>query len=371
MAKEKVKEGNYPAIVDRRLAQLKYAMDEHKVEAVAITYMPNIRYLTNFSGSSATLFILDDSIHFVTDDRYEEQIKDELFNLPNMQIHIERDIWAPSLQKKLFKGLENLGFEADRMPYSEAVEIRNKVRPVRFKPAPSVCEPFTQPKSPEELAKIKQACKIAEDTFDKMLEIIKPGITENELAMEITYQSRKLGSEKDPFKVIVTSGNRGKYIHGMPTDKKLKTNELIMMNFGATIGGFGSAISRTIAIGKATKEQQKSYTLIGEAIKKASDNVRPGMNGKHLDMLARDIIVKGGYGEQFQHGLGYGIGLVEQEKPIISFRLDDQIVPEDVVLAISPGIYNDKFGMRTQENIRITKNGGEYLTNASEELIII
>ena len=108
-----------------------------------------------------------------------------------------------------------------------------------------------------------------------------------------------------------------------------------------------------------------------ESIKKAAVNVRPGMNGKHLDMIAREVINKAGYEKNFQHGLGYGIGLVEQEKPIITFRLDDQIVPEDVVLAISPGVYNDKFGMRVQENIKITKSGGEFLTNAPEELPII
>lgn len=371
MAKAKEIESTYPSIVDRRLAQIQYAMEEHKVEAVVITYMPNIRYLTNFSGSSAYLFILDDKLHFVTDDRYEEQIKDELYNLPNLTTHINRDVWAPSLQKKILKGIKNLGFEADKMPYADAVEIRNKVRPIKFKPAPYVCEPFTQPKSPEELAYIQEACKIAEATYNKILEFIKPGITEDELAMEISYQSRKLGSERDPFKVIVTSGIRGKYIHGMPSHKKLKANEIVLMNFGATVHGFGSAISRTIALGKATKEQQKAYQLILESIKKASDTVRPGMNGKHLDMVGREVIEQGGYGEFFQHGLGFGIGLVEQEKPIITFRLEDQIVPEDAILAIVPGIYTDKFGMRVQENIKITKNGGIYLTHAPAELPII
>jgi Xaa-Pro aminopeptidase len=269
------------------------------------------------------------------------------------------------------KGIKNLGFEADRMAYAEAVEIRNRIRPIKFKPAPYVCEPFTQPKSDEELEYLKQACDIAERTYEKILDFIKPGITEDELAMEISYQSRKLGSEKDPFKVIVTSGNRGKYIHGMPSDKKLKKNELVMMNFGAQVHGFGSAISRTVAIGKATKEQQKVYSKIMDAIKAAGENVRPGMNGKHLDMIAREIIEKAGYGKNFQHGLGYGIGLVEQENPIITFRKDDQIIPEDVVLAIVPGVYNDKFGMRVQENMKVTKSGGMFLTSAPAEIPVL
>jgi Xaa-Pro aminopeptidase len=371
MAKATSDNNSYPSIVDKRLMQLKYAMEEHKVEAVIITYMPNVRYLTNFSGSSGSLLIHGDNLFFITDDRYEEQIKDELYPLPNLKTHITRDIWDEESQKVILKGIKNVGFEADRMPYSEAVEIRNRIRPVKFKPAPYVCEPFTMPKSVEELEYIKEACRIAEETYEKMLDFIKPGITEDELAMEISYQARKLGSEKDPFKVIVTSGKRGKYIHGMPSDKEIKKNELVMMNFGAQVHGFGSAISRTVALGKATKEQQKVYSKIMEAIQVAAENVRPGMNGKHLDMLAREVIDKAGYGDNFKHGLGYGIGLVEQENPIITFRKDDQIVPEDVVLAIVPGVYNDKFGMRVEENIKVTKSGGEFLTNAPKEIPII
>ncbi len=370
--KKKAEIPKYPELVDRRLTQIRFTMEENKIDAIVVTYLPNIRYLTNFSGSAATLFIRQDGMDFVTDDRYEEQIKTELYPLSNLKTHISRDVWEYAVKKKLFKNIGALGFEADRMPYSEAVEIRNKIRPVKFKPTPGEIEPFTMPKSPEELNNIKDACKIAEDVYDKILGMIKPGMTEKEIANEISYLSRQMGSEGEPFDIIVVSGERGSLVHGKPSDKKLKKNEIILVDFGCKVNGFGSDITRTFALGKATKEQQSIYKLLNDAKKAAIEYVRPGMNGKNLDESARSMIEKAGYGKYFQHSLGHGIGLVAHEKPIITFRMADQIVPEDSVLAIEPGIYlPNKFGMRVEDNIHVTRNGGEYLTKAPDELPVL
>jgi Xaa-Pro aminopeptidase len=272
----------------------------------------------------------------------------------------------------MLKDIEVLGFEADRMPYAQAVDIRNQIRPVKFKPAPQVVEPYTMPKAPEELENIKKACKMAEQVYEKMLDIIKPGITEKEIATEIAYQGRLLGSEGDPFDIIVTSGQRGALVHGTPSDKKIRKNDIILMDFGCIANGFGSDISRTVAVGKATKEQQKVYKLLREAEMKAINDVRPGMKGATLDGISRDMIKDAGYGDNFKHSLGHGIGLVAHEMPIITFRKDDQIIPEECVLAIEPGIYiADKFGMRVEDNILVTRNGGEQLTDAPDEIPVI
>ncbi|MFP4528350.1 MAG: M24 family metallopeptidase [Candidatus Kapaibacterium sp.] len=213
---------------------------------------------------------------------------------------------------------------------------------------------------------------MAEDVYEIILDFIKPGVSEKEIATEIAYQSRKLGSEGDPFDIIVVSGNRGALVHGTPSDKKIKKNELVLMDFGCIVNGFGSDITRTVAVGKATKEQQKLYKLLRDAEVKAMDEVRPGMKGANLDAIARDMIKDAGFGDNFQHSLGHGIGLVAHEMPIITFRKEDQIVPEDCVLAIEPGVYiPDKFGIRVEDNILVTRNGGERLTNAPDELPVI
>ena len=372
VAKTVEPESSYPKIVDRRFHQLRFNMEENKVEAIVITHLPNIRYLTNYSGSSAYLIVTPDEIHFFTDDRYEEQIKTELYELPNMTTHITRDIWSYLMKNKVLQKMQSLGFEADVMAYSDAVEIRNKIRPIKFKPITNPVERFTQPKSPEELEYIKQACVIAEQTFDKILGFIQPGISEMDIATEIAYQSRKLGSEGDPFDIIVVSGPRGGLVHGQPSDRKVKKNDIVLMDFGAKVHGFGSDITRTICVGKPTKDQKAVYQLVFEAKQAAIDSVRPGMNAKILDAVARNIIEKAGYGDKFQHSLGHGIGLVAHEKPIITFRMDDQIIPEDCVIAIEPGVYlPDKFGCRIEDNVFVTRSGGVMLTHASEEMICI
>lgn len=368
----KVDKTAYPKLVNRRLEQVRFLMEEYKVDALVVTYLPNIRYLTSFSGSAATLFILNDSLHFVTDDRYEEQIKDELYALPNLKTHISRDPWSVIKKNKELKKIASMGFEADRMSYSGAVDIRNKIRPVKFKPMPGEIEPFTMPKAEEELESIKKACELAEKTFEKILEIVKPGMTEKELANEIAYQSRLLGSEGDPFDIICVSGIRGALVHGKPSDKKIKKNEIILLDFGCKVNGFGSDITRCFAIGKATKEQKDMYKLLNGAKKTAIENIRPGVNGKIIDKKARDIIKKAGFGNYFQHSLGHGIGLVAHEHPIITFRMDNEIIPDNSVIAIEPGVYlPDKFGMRIEDNVYVTINGPEYLTNAPEELPVI
>ncbi len=370
--KQKKKGAGYPKLVDRRLEQLRFTLEDLKVDALAITYLPNIRYITNFSGSAATLIVTSDKLIFVTDDRYEEQIKDELYPLPNLETHITRDVWGYAKEKKLFKGISSLAFEADKVPYSDAVNIRNRIRPTKFKPASNLVEPFTMPKAPEELESIKKSAGIAVKVYEKILKTVKPGITEREIAIEIAHQTRLMGSEEDAFPIIVVSGERGALIHGKPSDKKIKKNDLITIDFGCKVNGFSSDITRTFAVGKATREQKKIYKILHKAKEEAIKNVRPGMNGKTVDAYAREIIKKEGYGEYFKHSLGHGVGLEVHEIPTITFRKEDQVVPENCVVAIEPGIYlPGKFGIRIEDNVVITRSGGEHITKAPEEIVVI
>jgi len=363
---------SYPKMNDLRLQQIHYELDDLKADALAITYMPNIRYLTGFSGSTATMFVTHDDITFVTDDRYEEQIKTELYPLPNLKTYISRNVWGLIQDKIILKKVASLAFEADRISYADAVSIRNIIRPLKFKPGVNLVERFTIPKAPEELENIQKACDIAIKVYEKILEEIKPGITERDIAIEIAYQTRKLGSEGDPFPIIVVSGERGGLVHGAPSNRKFKKGDLVLMDFGSIVNGFCSDITRTVAIGKITKEQKTVYDLINRAKETAIENVRPGMNGKILDNISRKIIKDAGYGDYFQHSLGHGIGLVAHEMPTITFRMEDQIVPENCVLALEPGVYiPNKFGIRIEDCILVTRNGSKYLTKAPQEIVTL
>lgn len=367
---------NYPQIIDKRFKQIRFNMEDNKVEAAWITYLPNIRYLTNFSGSSAILLILPNKICFFTDDRYTEQIKLELFDIPGMETYITRDPLNFCLQNNLLNGVLKIGIEAEYITYNDGMNLRSVFmsgRKIKIVPIVSLVEKFTQPKSKEELGYIQASCKIAEATFEKLInDVIKPGISEIDIAIELEYISRKLGSTGTAFETIVVTGSRGAIVHGQPSKAKIKKNDILLIDFGCKVNGFCSDITRTICVGNPTKEQKSIYSLLYNAMSNAINEARPGMKGAYLDNIARHMIEEAGYGEYFQHSLGHGLGLVCHEKPSISFRFKDQVVPEDVVLAIEPGIYlPGRFGMRVEDDILVTQSKAIKLTNAPEELLCL
>jgi Xaa-Pro aminopeptidase len=362
----------YPKIINKRFHQIRYNMNENKVDTVFISYLPNIRYLTNYSGSFAFMLINHDEIHFFTDDRYEEQVVTELYDLNNMRVHITRDVWKYIEDTGIIKKIKTLGIEQDHLNYFEAINIRTIIHKnnKKFKPITDIAELYTQPKSPEEIESIQKSCNIAEEVFEYILDFIKPGITELDIAIEIDYQARLRGSEETAFNTIVTSGTRGGLVHGQPSNKKIKKNDIILMDFGCKVDGFCSDISRTICCGKPTSEQKQIYALLYEAMSKAIEEVRPGMKGDYLDDIARKMIKNAGYGDYFKHSLGHGLGLICHERPTITFRLQNQIIPEDVVLAIEPGIYlPNKFGMRVEDDVLVCKTKNIKLTNAPDKLL--
>ncbi len=374
MAKKTIPTSSYPKSIDKRFQQLRFNMDENKIEAAFISHLPNIRYLTNFSGSFAVLLVTQGELHFFTDDRYEEQVKTELFPLSHLHVHITRAPYEHCINNNLLQEVNTIGVESEYIIYEEASNIRHKLHSakIKFKPIASLVEKYTQPKSQEEVESIKSACSIAEQVFEKMLDFIKPGMTELDVAIEIAYQGRKLGSEGDAFDIIAVSGARSALVHGSPSKVKIKKNEIFLMDFGCKVNGFCSDISRTICIGKPTKEHIAIYDLLYGAMTAAISEARPGMKGDFLDGIARKKIEAAGFGKYFQHSLGHGLGLVCHENPIITFRRKDQIVPENVVLAIEPGIYiPNKFGMRVEDNVLISKTQNMKLTNAPDKLICI
>jgi Xaa-Pro aminopeptidase len=341
------------------------------VKGVYVNYLPNIKYLTGFTGSQADLIVFKDSVHFFTDDRYEEQIKEELYPLPNLQVHITRDLWTYVTQIGLLNDIDAIIFESDRVSYYDAVEFRNRIRPCKFKPVYNLIEPFTTSKASEEVEMIQKSCRIAEQVYEDIMQYIKPGMTEKEIANEISYLGRKYGSEGEAFDIIVTSGARGAIIHGMPSEKKIRKGDIVLMDFGFKVRGFSSDITRTICVGaKPTREQKQLYATLREAEMKVIRSVLPGMNGKTMDVMVRKVLTDAGYEDiSYKHSLGHGLGIMTHERPFLNSRQDGQIVPEDGVLAIEPGAYiPDKYGMRVEDNILVTKNGAVMLTNAPDEL---
>lgn len=362
----------YPEMIDRRLEQIRFTITDLKLDGLLITHLPNIRYLTNFSGSYAHLFILKDQIHFVTDDRYEMQVKGELYKVPGMKVHSTREVWKYIKETEMLGKAKTIGFEADRMPYAEAVEVRNFLRPIKFKPTSGEIEPFLTAKDPMEVEYIEKASKIAQRVFEYMKNEIKVGMSESEITNKIAYKSRELGSESVPFHIICTVGTNTALPHIRPTNKKVKDGDLVMMEHGATINGFAATICRTIGIGKVDPELQKVYNMLLESQNATFENLRPGINASILESYARKIIIEGGYGDYYKTNLAHGVGISYNENPIINARNNDHLVPENCVLSVEPAVYvPNKFGIRIKDSALVTKSGAKPITMPPEKLEVL
>ncbi len=355
-----------------RLQQLRAKIRANELDAFVITSLAHIRYLTGFSGSNAVVIIMPRSVYFFTDGRYTEQIKTELKPLPRLKTFIERDVWGYVVRHNLLKDATRVGFEAEHVSFATAEHIKKALKPVKLLPCRGWLEEIVTPKTDEEAATIKKAADITAKVYEYILSFVRPGMRESDVAAEISYQGRKLGAEGDAFDVIVASGVRGALPHGHASDKKLKKGELITLDFGFTVEGFNSDMTRTFALGRPKPEHKKIYNIVLEAENAAIEAVHAGINAKALDAVARDIIEKAGYGEYFTHSLGHGLGINVHEQPGISFRADKVAIPEHCVITIEPGIYvSGVCGVRIEDDVRVTANGCTVLTSSPKELLIV
>ena len=227
-----------------------------------------------------------------------------------------------------------------------------------------------QIKSAEEIECIKKSQEITDNAFAHILNYIKAGVTEREIALELEFFMRKTGSEGVAFDTIAVSGKSSSLPHGVPTDKPLEVGDFLTMDFGAVYNGYCSDMTRTVAIGYVTDEQQKVYDTVLNAQLSALKEIAPNKVCKEIDKIARDIINKEFEG-CFGHGLGHSVGLEIHENPALNTR-DETLLKAGIIMTVEPGIYlPDKFGVRIEDMVLITDTSHENLTKSPKELIII
>lgn len=351
-----------------RIEKIKQILDELSLDAFYITHIPNIRYITGFSGSSAFVIITKNNNYFLTDFRYKEQSAEQVKGF-----EIVVNYQASEEIKKIFaaEGFKRVGFESTHMTVN-GLSALNKANPgVEFVPVAERIEKLTMIKAPEEVELIKKAIEVTDKTFSKLLEIIKPGMKEKDVSAEISYWHKKFGADKDAFDPIVASGWRGCLPHGVASSKIIESGEMVTLDFGCIYNGFCSDLTRTISVGEPSEEMKKIYNIVYDAQQKAINSAKAGMTTKNLDSIARDYIAENGYGDKFGHGLGHGLGIEVHEMPGVSQRTDISL-PAGVVVTIEPGIYVEKLGgVRIEDDILITDGGCEVLNKSPKELIVI
>jgi Xaa-Pro aminopeptidase len=340
-----------------------------KIDALLLTSLPNIRYLTGFSGTSAFAVATPSEMRLITDFRYETQVADEVGE--SAQVRIEPvSLWSglwDMLQK--LSSIEVIGFESQHLFHRDFERLLNDGARWQWRPQLAMVEALRESKDEDEVALIAEAARIATNALSRTLPQISAGQSELEIAGILEKALRDEGSEEAPFPPIVASGPRSALPHARASRRKVERGELLLMDFGAQHQGYCSDVTRTFVIGLPTPEQRDIYGVVRDANHIASHSVRAGMTGMAADALARSYIERCGHGEAFGHSLGHGLGLEVHESPRLARTAEAALVTGSVV-TIEPGIYRAGWGgVRIEDDVHLSANGPQILTNFSRELI--
>ncbi|MDT2820736.1 aminopeptidase P family protein [Enterococcus devriesei] len=352
----------------KRIEKLRALMEKAIIDAYLVTSPANLRYLTNFTGTAGMALITLDQAFFITDFRYIEQASEQIQGMTIIQ-H-QGDIVSEILKLMESESVNVLGFEDAVMTYAD-YSIFEEVIDAELAPASGLIEKLREQKDDGEIAIIEKACAIADEGFDHVLKMIRPGMTEIEVANQLDFYMRSLGASGTSFETIVASGARSALPHGVASEKMIEQGDLITLDFGCVYQGYVSDITRTFAIGDPGQQLKDIYQIVLEAQKKVLEVAQAGVTGSQLDAVARDFISEAGYGEAFGHSTGHGIGMEIHEGPNIS-RSNDEPLMEGNVITDEPGIYLPGLGgVRIEDDLVILAEGNRILTQSPKELIIL
>lgn len=356
-------------MTQNRLTKLRSALEDLKLEAILLTSPHNRRYMTGFTGSAGFVLVTADRAYFLTDFRYVTQATEQAPLFEVVQHGTKPMETVATLLKKL--GMNRLGFEQNDLSYGIHASYAADLAGIEFVPTSLVVEKIRMYKDEEELQIIQEAADLADRTFSHITGFIKPGVTEQELALEMEFFMRKNGATATSFETIVASGERSALPHGVASERAIKGNEFIKFDFGALYKGYCSDLTRTVFLGTPTEKHKEIYHIVLEAQMNVLDKLKPGMTGKEGDALARDIIAKAGYGDHFGHGTGHSFGMQIHENPRLS-PLCDIVLEPGMTMTVEPGIYLPGFGgVRIEDDIVITDSGIRILTHSTKQFLML
>lgn len=352
-----------------RLAALIDALTGAHLDGLLVSSLPNIRYLTGFSGSSALLFVNARDTLMITDFRYQTQIADEVGDLARITIE-PQSLWTGLWhQLSQVANVDVLGFESAHLLHRDFQRLLEAGARWQWRPTVELVETLRERKDSGELALIETANGIAERALGRTLPQVHAGMTELEVAGVLEKALRDEGSEGFPFPSIVASGPRSALPHARSSSRRVSAGEFLLLDFGAETGGYCSDITRTFVVGRAGQEQREIYDIVRGANESAATRVHAGMSGRDADAIARDYIVQRGYGELFGHSLGHGLGLEVHEAPRLA-RTSEGALAEGAVVTIEPGIYKPGWGgVRIEDDVFLGAAGPRILTRFTHDLI--
>ncbi|MEW5994464.1 MAG: Xaa-Pro peptidase family protein [Candidatus Zixiibacteriota bacterium] len=354
----------------RRINALRKKLQSENLDGMVITHLNHIRYLCGFTGSAGLLVITPKGAEFFSDFRYADQARKQV---KGARVSIIKEDPIKALKEYPRFNVRNRKYAVagDYLTVGQLERLKKALPDSLFVVADTVLSDLGWVKETQEITNIGKAVEISDTAFERILNIVKPGVREREVAAELEYQMTMLGSEKPAFETIVASGYRSAMPHGVASMKKLQKGDLVTFDFGATVNGYVSDLTRTVVIGKPTSRQKKVYDIVLRAQKAAIRKVRAGVAAKAVDQAARRVITRAGYGKNFGHGTGHGIGFYVHVGPRVAATSDDKLLANNVI-TIEPGIYISGWGgVRIEDDVVVTRSGGRVLNRAPKNLLVL
>jgi Xaa-Pro aminopeptidase len=351
-----------------RIEKLRERFAGAGVEALYITNPENRFYLSGFTGTAGSLLLGLNNSYLFTDFRYTGQAAREC---PDYQVIETSGESSEVLREYLTgEGISLLGLEGDYLTYNQFQTLKEKLGGVELKTVDGLVEELRARKDKDETAFIEEAVRLADEAFKEVLPLIRPGVPEREVALQLEYFMRRMGAEGAAFKTIVASGYRSALPHGVASSRIMAPGDFVTLDFGAVYNGYHSDITRTVVLGRPEKKQEEIYQLVLEAQMSAIESLRAGIKASDVDGAARRIIEQAGYGKQFGHGTGHGVGLSIHEKPRLSAK-DQSLLEEGMVVTIEPGIYLPGWGgVRIEDTVLVLNGGCRVLTRTPKENLL-
>lgn len=351
-----------------RVVKARVYVQKHDVDAIVFFNMSNVRYLSGFTGSDGAVLLGSEAAWFLTDSRYTTQASREVTGCPTVEYRIKLDGIA---ELAAGQGWQRIGFEAEHTTVAALNALSARLPDVALVPIGEELSQLRIIKDADELELLDRTARIASEALLASLASLRPGTVEREFALELEFAMRRAGADDKSFDFIVASGERGALPHGRASGKDIARGELVTMDFGAVFGGYHSDETVTVAVGEPDDRQREIYGVVKEAHDRALAAVRPGVEFRELDRIARGFIEEKGFGAYFGHGLGHGVGLDVHEKPVVSPR-GEGVVEEGMVFTIEPGIYIPGWGgVRIEDTVAVTGDGYRLLTRVPKELIVL
>ncbi len=355
-----------------RMTRLRDALDD--LDALLVTRLVNIRYLTGFTGSAARLLVGADQSLFVTDGRYRDQATDQL-RAAGVDAEIIIGATAADQRAALVRatasaGAHRIGLEADGVTWAEQRTLADAFAGLELVPTDGIVDALRMVKEPGEVARIRAACAIADDALGELLPSLASGPTEREFALRLEFGMRERGASGVSFESIVGSGPNGAQPHARPSDRPIGRGELVVIDFGCIVDGYCSDMTRTVSVGEPSAEARQVWETVARSQAAGCAATVVGADCADVDQASRAVIEAAGWGETFLHGTGHGVGLEIHEAPRVASTATGTLAVGHVV-TVEPGVYLPGVGgVRIEDTLVVTPDGPVALTEFPKQLVI-